>query len=179
MKLSREDWLQHGMKTLAEEGFGALKADLLAKSLRVSRGSFYWHFRDLQEFHLALIDEWQSRATQQVIDWIEQAASGDQRLSLLMRRAWGVSNRTERAVRAWATHSPDIAARLEAVDKQRIDYIAGLLKSSGLTPRQARARATFAASAYLGRIVLGDGPSGSMAPKDLDDIVALLQTRTN
>ncbi len=177
MKLSREDWLQHGMKTLAEEGFAALKADLLARSLNVSRGSFYWHFRDLQEFHGALIEDWQSRATQQVIDWIEQTAKADQRLTLLMRRAWSVNNRTERAVRAWATHSPQIAMRLEAVDKQRIDYIASLLKSTGLTAKQARARATFAASAYLGRIVLGDGPYARMAPRDLDDIVALLQSR--
>ena len=94
-----------------------------------------------------------------------------------MRRAWSVSNRTERAVRAWATHSPQIAAQLEAVDKQRIDYIASLLKSVGLAPKQARSRATFAVSAYLGRIILGDGPYASLAPKDLDDIVALLQSR--
>ncbi len=177
MKLSREDWLQHGIKTLAEQGFAALKADLLAKSLNVSRGSFYWHFRDLQEFHAALIEEWRGRATQQVIDWIEQTANADQRLTLLVRRAWSASNRTERAVRAWATHSPQIATRLEAVDKQRIDYIASLLNSAGLTAKQARCRATFAVSAYLGRIILGDGPYASMAPKDLDDIVALLQTR--
>ena len=177
MKLGREDWLQHGMKTLAEEGFAALKADLLAKSLNVSRGSFYWHFRDLQEFHGALIEEWQSRVTQQVIDLIEQTASADQRLTLLMRRAWSVSNRTERAVRAWATHSPQIATRLEAVDKQRIDYIARVLKSAGLTATQARSRATFVASAYLGRIVLGDGPYANMTSKDIDDIATLLQSR--
>ncbi len=174
MKLTREDWLQHGMKTLAEEGFNALKADLLAKSLQVSRGSFYWHFRDLEEFHQALLDEWHKRATQQVIEWLEQTASGPDRLALLMRRAWSVSNRTERAVRAWATHSPEIAVRLAAVDKQRIDYIASLLKSAGLTARQARARATFVASAYLGRMVLGEGSIGTLTPKDLDEIVALL-----
>ena len=79
-------------------------------------------------------------------------------------------------MRAWATHSPEIATRLEAVDKQRIDYTASLLRSAGLKPRQARVRAIFVVSAYLGRIVLGDAPSGSMAPKDLDDIVALMQS---
>ncbi len=176
MKLTREDWLQHGMKTLADEGFAALKADLLAKSLGVSRGSFYWHFRDLQEFQQALFDEWHARATQQVINGLEQITGGSARLTVLMRGAWNASNRTERAVRAWATHSPEIATRLEAVDKQRIDYTASLLRSAGLKPRQARVRAIFVVSAYLGRIVLGDAPSGSMAPKDLDDIVALMQS---
>jgi AcrR family transcriptional regulator len=176
MKLTRDDWLEHGMKTLAEDGFGALKADLLAKSLKVSRGSFYWHFRDLKEFHRALLDEWHERATQQVIAWLEQTASGTGRLKLLVRAAWTVNNRTERAVRAWATHSPEIARRLEAVDRQRIDYMTSLLRSAGLSPKQARARALFTACAYLGHMVLGAGPFGAIAPKDLDTIVELLQS---
>lgn len=178
MKLTREDWLEHGMKTLAQEGFGALKADLLAKSLNVSRGSFYWHFRDLDAFHRSLLDEWQKSATQQVIERLESTAPGPDRLSLLMRGAWSVSNRTERAVRAWATHTPEIAVRLAAVDKQRIDYIASLMRSSGVTAKLARSRAIFIASAYLGRIVLGDGPFGIIAPKELDEIAALLQSTT-
>lgn len=176
MKLTRDDWLEHGMKTLAEDGFGALKADLLAKSLKVSRGSFYWHFRDLKEFHRALLDEWHKRATQQVIAWLEQTASGTERLKLLVRRAWTVNNRTERAVRAWATHSPEIARRLEAVDRQRIDYMTSLLRSAGLSPKQARAHALFIACAYLGHMILGDGPFSAIAPKDLDAIVELLQS---
>jgi AcrR family transcriptional regulator len=176
MKLSKEDWLKHGMKVLAEEGFGALKADLMAKSLGVSRGSFYWHFKDLQAFHDALLEDWHTRATQQVIDWLEQTAEGSQRLNLLVQSAWKVSNRLERAMRAWATHSPEIAARLEAIDAQRIDYIAGLLESAGLDPDQARARAFFIASAYLGRIILGDGAFGSVPEKELATIVKLLQS---
>lgn len=176
MKLTKDDWLEHGMRTLAKHGFGALKADILARSLKVSRGSFYWHFRDLKEFHRALLDEWNKRATQQVIAWLEQTASGPERLRLLVRRAWTVSNRTERAVRAWATHDPDVARRLEEVDRQRIDYMTSLLRSAGLSPKQARARALFTASAYLGHLILVDGRFSAIAPKELDAIVALLQS---
>jgi AcrR family transcriptional regulator len=175
MKLTRDDWLNHGMKTLAGEGFGGLKADLLAKSLKVSRGSFYWHFRDLKEFHRALLDEWHKRATQQVIDWLEHTATGPERLRLLVRRAWVSTIRTERAVRAWATHSPEIARRLDAVDRQRIEYITSLLQSAGLSPKQARARALFVASAYLGRMLLSERSFGAIAPRELDAIVNSLQ----
>ncbi|SFN27976.1 TetR/AcrR family transcriptional regulator [Dokdonella immobilis] len=176
MKLSRGDWLAHGMDVLAKEGFDALKADLLAKSLGVSRGSFYWHFKDIRAFHAALIEEWHQRATQQVIDWLEQGAEESRRLNALVQRAWTVSSRTERAVRAWATHNPEIASRIEAVDTQRIGYIADLLESAGLTPKQARARALFIASAYLGRIVLGDSRSAGLPAKELETIVELLQS---
>jgi len=37
-QLSAKDWLDQGLKTLAERGFTALKAEPLAKALGVSRG---------------------------------------------------------------------------------------------------------------------------------------------
>src|SRR5689334_18004652 len=46
-RLAAADWVKAGLKALAADGVGALKADLLAKSLGISRGSFYWHFADI------------------------------------------------------------------------------------------------------------------------------------
>ncbi len=47
-QLSAKDWLDQGLKTLAESGYTALKAEPLAKAMGVSRGSFYWHFADVE-----------------------------------------------------------------------------------------------------------------------------------
>ncbi|MEM8755480.1 MAG: TetR family transcriptional regulator, partial [Pseudomonadota bacterium] len=52
-RLSRDDWLAHALGTLAAEGAPALRADRMAKALGVSRGSFYWHFRDLDDLNAA------------------------------------------------------------------------------------------------------------------------------
>ena len=49
-QLSAKDWVDQGLKALASRGFTALKAEPLAKALRVSRGSFYWHFADIAAF---------------------------------------------------------------------------------------------------------------------------------
>jgi AcrR family transcriptional regulator len=174
--LSKSDWLKQGLRTLAAEGFGALKADRLAKSLKVSRGSFYWHFRDLKSFHTALLDEWSRRAASQIIAEIEQAASGAERLKALMRRSVTANRDTERAVRAWAIHNPEVAKRLEAVDKERSKYVEKLLLSAGVTPAQAHARAVFIKWAYLGNMFLGDGRSNSLTPRDMDAIVEHLQS---
>lgn len=37
-QLSARDWLDQGLKTLAKDGFTALKAEPLAKAMHVSRG---------------------------------------------------------------------------------------------------------------------------------------------
>ena len=54
-QLTAKDWLDQGLKTLAKSGFTALKAEPLAKTMGVSRGSFYWHFADIGAFHAAIL----------------------------------------------------------------------------------------------------------------------------
>ena len=57
-QLSAQDWIDEGLKALVKSGFTALKAEPLAKALGVSRGSFYWHFKDIDAFHAAILKRW-------------------------------------------------------------------------------------------------------------------------
>ena len=75
-RLDREDWINQGLRTLAEEGANALKVGPMAGRLGVSRGSFYWHFRDIGDFQAQLLRRWQERSTDQVIRDLE-AAKGE------------------------------------------------------------------------------------------------------
>ena len=54
-RLTRTAWLDHGLRMLARQGATALKVGDLAAGLNVSRGSFYWHFKDIGEFRLQLL----------------------------------------------------------------------------------------------------------------------------
>ena len=63
-QLSAKDWVDEGLKALASRGFTALKAEPLAKALRVSRGSFYWHFADIAAFHAAILARWHEVAAE-------------------------------------------------------------------------------------------------------------------
>jgi len=49
-RLSIEDWLQAGYIVLAEQGVRALKVERLCRLLGVTRGSFYWHFEDIDGY---------------------------------------------------------------------------------------------------------------------------------
>ena len=56
---------------LAADGFTALKAEPLAKAMGVSRGSFYWHFKDRAELHAAMLVQWLAIATREIIVRVE------------------------------------------------------------------------------------------------------------
>src|SRR5262249_53963495 len=56
--LSVQDWLQAGYTLLAEQGARALKVERLCQQAGVTRGSFYWHFEDMDSYRAALVESW-------------------------------------------------------------------------------------------------------------------------
>src|SRR5262245_16144827 len=105
-QLSAKDWLDQGLKTLAQKGFTALKAEPLAKTMGVSRGSFYWHFADIGAFHAAILAHWREVAAEQIIADVEAASKDENPLRVLLRRVFGEKLVLERAVRTWAAVDP-------------------------------------------------------------------------
>jgi AcrR family transcriptional regulator len=149
-QLSAKDWLDQGLKALAQHGFTALKAEPLAKALGVSRGSFYWHFNDVEAFHAAVLKHWREGAAEQIIADVEAAAGNHNPLPLLLRRVFGERLALENAVRSWATVDPAARAAVQAIDRRRLAYIESLFRASGLSPDVACARAQILYWAFLG-----------------------------
>ncbi len=147
-RLGPAEWVNAGLKALAKFGFAALKADTLANGLRVSRGSFYWHFAHVSAFHAAILHRWREIALANILDRIEGAA--DDRLEALLYRTFSTDSETERAVRAWATFDEQANSAAEAVDAERIRYLQDLLVDAGVPSNAAGTRARIMNWAYLG-----------------------------
>src|SRR5258705_12448892 len=74
----RSTWIDAGLKALAAGGPGAVRVELLAKALDVTRGGFYWHFPSKQAFLDEMLDTWEHRSTEEVLQRGEQEG-GDAR----------------------------------------------------------------------------------------------------
>ena len=140
-RLGAADWVGAGLAALARSGAGALKAELLARALGVSRGSFYWNFTDLRAFHSAVIARWSEAATRAIITEVERTAIGEARLHALLRRAFTADPGLEIGVRAWAASHPLARRAIELVDRRRVAYLERLLRAGGVGRRTARLRA--------------------------------------
>ena len=156
-QLSAKDWLDLGLKTLAKQGFTALKAEPLAKAMGVSRGSFYWHFKDIGAYHAAILKHWREVAAEQVIANLEASSKDDNPLLLLLRRTFSSRLALENAVRTWATLDPLARAAVLATDRRRLSYVQILFERSGVSPAVARSRAQIFYWAFLG-FALSDQP---------------------
>jgi AcrR family transcriptional regulator len=173
-RLTKEDWIALGLRTLAKEGVGGLKVGPLAEKLKVSRGSFYWHFADMADFRGQLLAAWQARETDAVIAEVDEAAPPG-RLRTLFRRAFQVKRPLDQAIRVWAREDREVAAAVAATDTRRVAYIVRILMAAGVPEGRAQARATFAYWAYLGHSAVVHARHGQIAAPVLDEICDRLE----
>ncbi len=158
-RLRRRDWTDLGLAVLEDEGFTALSALALAKRLGVSRGSFYWHFRDLGDFEAAVITRWRELIFAALDRVLGDIASPVERFETLMRRTLASRRRLELAFRAWGTVNEQVAGALLAVDARRTDIMARLLTEAGVPGPRARPLARLAYWTYLGHAVTAGHPN--------------------
>jgi AcrR family transcriptional regulator len=174
-RLTRTDWIDQGLRTLAESGAMGLKVGAMAEALKVSRGSFYWHFRDIGDFRGQLLEAWRERTTDQVIQTVETEAVEPDRLKWLLRRAFGAAPRLDRAVRSWAGEDASVRAMVAKVDAARIAYITELLIGAGVARPTAAQRATFLYWAYLGQPTIAAPRHARMSAAAMEEISALFE----
>jgi len=170
-RLAAQDWTDFALRTLGREGFHALKADVLARKLGVSRGSFYWHFTDLGEFHARVIEHWRQTATEAVIADLERHEPRGERLEALLRRALEHHNALEVRMRAWADNNAEAAEAVRDMDGRRREYMERLLVDAGVAPSLAATRVQLLYWTYLGAALSQGRPTG----KQLDQIVTELK----
>ena len=173
-RLSREDWVEAGLRALAAHGHEELKADRLARRLGVSRGSFYWHFADLAAFHVAVLEHWRVRYADAIIASLDSEPSARAKLTQLLRRTVGADPSLEAALRAWSV-SDDVARRVvDATDQVRVSYVAELLREHGVHADHAEPRAHVAYWAYLGQAVAATRPSPELSTLAVAELVRMV-----
>jgi AcrR family transcriptional regulator len=139
-----DDWVRAGLVLLARAGIDAVRVEPLAEHLSVTKGSFYWHFKDRAALHAAMLTTWRQAATGEIIKSVEaETPDARLRLSLLIKLSTsnGKAARLETAMRAWAQHDTAAGKALASVDSERLEYVERLLREVGLERSIAATRA--------------------------------------
>lgn len=175
-RLGRDEWISAGLRALLQGGVEAVRIEPLAKTLGVTKGSFYWHFADRPALLSALLAAWEERATDAVIRQVEKASGAPQeRLTTLFWLTVSADGRLERAIRHWATQDAAARAAQTRVDERRIAYVADLFGAMGFSPEAAHTRAQLAYLALVGHYAMNAGPEKSESlTLALDAVIALL-----
>jgi AcrR family transcriptional regulator len=146
-------WVDQGLRALAAGGPDAVRIEPLAQALGVSKGGFYWHFKDRDALLGEMLDCWERGSVTQIIDVVERGG-GDARAKL--RRLFTLAKkrpdllRADLAVRDWARRDRRVAERLRRVDNRRIDYMRGLFSEFCSDEEDVEARSLLVGSLWIG-----------------------------
>lgn len=151
--LTPADWIERATLVLTDHGIDAVRVDVLARLLGVTRGSFYWHFKDRDDLLRSVLHAWRTAATEQVIERFERQCEDPRVLikeliSLPFRgRSAARAARIELAIRGWARRDAMARQAVDEVDARRIAFHLKCFQALGFAPQEAQGRA-FALYAY-------------------------------
>jgi AcrR family transcriptional regulator len=155
----RDAWIAAALEVLAAQGIDGVRVELLARRLKITKGSFYHHFKNRDDLHAAMLEAWLRRLVLDVIAELERIADPRERFHQVMRVPYDV-DRTDRAidlaVLLWARRDPRAAAALEQGDRSRTAFIGRALEACGVPSAEAPARAALALEFLRAAPSLGD-----------------------
>jgi AcrR family transcriptional regulator len=149
--LQPERWIAAGFARLGAEGLDAVRVEVLARDMGVSKGSFYWHFADREALLEKMLSRWETDET----EWLRQSAVDQDgaaaRWARFVRRCTDSERTpTEAAIRAWARRDPRVATVVSAVERELTSFIAAVLREIGFAHRAAESWSALALLVYLG-----------------------------
>ncbi len=169
-KLRAEDWVEEAYRAIAKGGVDAVAVEPLAKQLGVTKGSFYWHFKNRDALLEATLKRWEEEATEAVISAADRVADPRERLVGLAEEAFtsegtvgGATGTEDQRVflghafeQAVSDAANDLVVRpvLRRVTERRIDYLEGCYLALGFSPDEARHRALLVYAAHTGTLRL-------------------------
>lgn len=156
----RERWIEEGLAALAAGGPDAVRIEVLARQLGVTKGGFYGHFADRNALLDAMLDAWEVEAVDEVI-----TAVGNEGEDMVTRarRAGELTFSDERllpldlAIRDWARRDQRAAERLRRVDNQRMELLRATMRTFCDDPDEVEARSLLAFSVAIGSRLLTAG----------------------
>ena len=157
--LTRENWIDFALQRLTEEGIDKVTITGLARELSVTKGSFYWHFKDRDDLLQAMLVRWEESGSKFVFGEVERVGGDAVRrlkhLSDIVIRRYGDQLNLELALRDWGHKDLKIANILRQEDEKRIDYISGLFVEIYGDVKVAEAKAWLLFSLFVGEIIIG------------------------
>lgn len=165
VRTPRSAWVDAALQALAAGGPDAIRIETLAAGLGVSKGGFYWHFKDRAALLEEMLDTWERSVVSDVIVEVE-SDSGEPRAKLRRLFELAVSAPdllpVELALRDWSRRDKGVAARLHRVDSRRMEYLRSLFGPICADEDDVEARSTLAFSLFIGSsFILAEHPGRS------------------
>lgn len=152
------DWLGVARQALVEGGVAAVEINRLAARLNVTRGGFYWRFRNRAELLEQLLADWHNTNTLSLLRAVAGPGAPRERYAKLVS-LWidekDFDPALDTAVRQWGSIDPAVQARVHTDDVERLTAITSIFQDAGKSPEEAMVRSRVVYFHQVGYYTLG------------------------
>ncbi|MGC4252608.1 MAG: TetR/AcrR family transcriptional regulator [Sphingobium sp.] len=150
--LLTDDWIAAARDLLVREGADSVKIDRIAKACGVSRGGFYWRFRNRAALLKCLIDDWAKMNLDIIDEFHLHDGTEDDRLKLLAKLWRGEDFHADYdlSVRSWATHYDPAKAAVHMIDSRYLTALRASFTHLNFPPADAAFRANILYNQHIG-----------------------------
>lgn len=129
IKMKKDDWLDLSLKLLSQNGVKALKIDFLCEEIKLTKGSFYHHFKNHNSFINELLQYWYKTYTLDIINEIKKYEDNViTQIEIINELMYSKDLNVEIHFRALALDNSFVYKYLEKVDEIRIQVIIDIQK---------------------------------------------------
>ena len=136
-RLTKQDWLEEGFKILGEFAQNKLRILYLCDRLKVTKGSFYHHFKNIDDYIAELMKAWEEENTLDFIAVASKGHSPEEKMELLNSQVIQVKQAIETSIRSWSFYHPVVKEHLARVDKTRLAFLQGIFEEMGNDKRKS------------------------------------------
>ncbi len=132
-RYDRAAWLAEALNVLSQQGSAKLTVRNISDRLGVTTGSFYWHFKNRDDFVHAILEYWQMVFTDAVANEIGEISDEPhmQLYKLMEVLTEQEIPRFNIAIRAWAAMDEEVASVVRTVDKTQLEFVGHLFSRIG------------------------------------------------
>jgi AcrR family transcriptional regulator len=121
-RLSRNDWLKAGFEMLTNQGASGLTIENLTDKLDVTKGSFYHHFQNAEDYKIALLEFWEEQYTNRVVQLTEAGKEPKRIFDHFMGILATEDPSIEIILRSWASRDELVRSYMQRTDEERVAH---------------------------------------------------------
>lgn len=146
-RLTREDWIAAARKVLVTSGIDDVKVDQLARRMKMTRGSFYWHFQHRKDLLDSLLSDWEGRnyfELAQIRGKWDRSGANLTEVLLTWLGEDPAFPAFDMAIRVWARKSKPVASSVQRIDNAWVELLTELFTKNGFDADESNVRARVA-----------------------------------
>jgi AcrR family transcriptional regulator len=140
--LDRDAWLRKALDVLFAQGIGQVKIEVLARKLKLTKGSFYWHFKNREDLLRSMVDWWRDNQLRFITGLHPADHDAVRRIKAVIEFTQHTDDSShDIAMREFARFNKYAARAVSEVDERRTAYLAELFHAAGFDDTESALRA--------------------------------------